>query len=210
MQYFVKVNDINGLQINDQIANVFKYDNLKELKKLKNANIFLNSLFILEFKEAEELFKKPRTYFLDQVKRALFKIAKLKVMGAIIKLPVYNTEELEPFGVKTLDTIARLGELLNLQIFIDTRENYVMDFIFTNKTKNNLFFVCDLNVGLKVNSSIKLLYFDNALFFSLNKNDQNDYLTKLTKIVSKHFLGVIFENSLKTKELIEIIDEELS
>lgn len=210
MQYFVKVNDINELQINNQIANIFKYEDLKELKKLKNANIFLNSLFILEFKEAEELFKKPRTYFLDQVKRALFKIAKLKVMGTIIKLPVYNTEELEPFGVKTLDTIARLGELLNLQIFIDTKENTTMDFIFTNKTNNNLLFVCDLNTDLKANSSIKLLYFDNELFLSLNKNDQSDYLTKLMKIVNKHFLGVVFKNSLNSKELIEIIDEELS
>ena len=209
MQYFVKT-DINDIKTNDKIAYVFKYKDLKELKKLKNANIFLNSLIILEFKEAEELFKKPKTYFLDQVKRALFKIANLKVIGAIIKLPVYNIKEPELFGTKTLDTIARLSELLNLQIFIDTRENTIMDFIFTNKTNNNLYFICDVNMDLKANSSIKLGYFDNTLFLSLSKNNQDDYLDRLTKIVSKHFLGVVFENRLNNKELIEIIDEELS
>ena len=209
MQYFVKT-DINDIKTNDKIAYVFKYKDLKELKKLKNANIFLNSLIILEFKEAEEIFKKPKTYLLDQVKRALFKIAKLKVIGAIIKLPVYNIKEPELFGTKTLDTIARLSELLNLQIFIDTRENTIMDFIFTNKTNNNLYFICDVNMDLKANSSIKLGYFDNTLFLSLSKNNQDDYLDRLTKIVSKHFLGVVFENRLNNKELIEIIDEELS
>lgn len=211
MQYFIKApKAIKTLKFYDDLAYVFNYKLLKELKKFKNNNIFLNSLIVFAFNEAPELFTKPKSYFLDQVKRALFKVAKLKVFGVIIKLPTYNLTDPSIFGVKNLDIIARLGELLNVKVFIDSYEDSIIKFILENKTRNSLSFINDIETNRIINLNTKLVYFDNHLFLNSSQNDQDTYLTKLRRMVHKDFLGIIFKSDEDILKLINIINEELN